>query len=82
MLGDPKECRAHAKQCWALASDVENQVLKASLTDLAQKWARLAADLTQRLLDSFGDSNLMVQPQLDTVHSATRTRSVPLSDDA
>jgi len=35
MLGDPKECREHAKRCWALASETKNPVLQESLTDLA-----------------------------------------------
>ena len=45
MPGDPKECREHAKRCWALAFEVTNPVLKESLMDTAQRWSRLAADL-------------------------------------
>jgi len=45
MRGDPKRCREHAKRCWALASEVTNPVLKESLTDAAQRWAVLAAEL-------------------------------------
>ena len=45
MPGDPKRCREHAKRCWALASEVTNPVLKESLTDAAQRWAVLAAEL-------------------------------------
>ena len=45
MPGDPKECREHAKRCWALASEVTNPALKESLVDTAQRWPRLATDL-------------------------------------
>jgi hypothetical protein len=55
MPGDPKECREHAKRCWELASEATNPVLKESLIDLAQRWARLASDLevTKRMLDAW-----------------------------
>jgi hypothetical protein len=57
MPGDPKECREHAKRCWELASEATNPVLKESLIDLAQRWARLASDLevTKRMLDAWGE---------------------------
>jgi hypothetical protein len=57
MPGDPEECRAHAKRCWALAAETKNPVLKESLVDLAQRWARLAQDLhaTRELLSEWGD---------------------------
>jgi len=45
MPGDPKECREHAKRCWALASEVTNPALKESLVESAQRWSRLATDL-------------------------------------
>jgi hypothetical protein len=45
MPGDPKECREHAKRCWALASQTKNPVLKESLVDIAQRWVLLAAEL-------------------------------------
>ena len=45
MPGDPKQCREHAKRCWALASEITNPVLKESLTDAAQRWAVLATEL-------------------------------------
>ena len=45
MPGNPEECRAHARRCWALAAEVTNPVVKKSLTDLAQRWAKVAADL-------------------------------------
>ena len=56
MLGDPKECRKHAKHCWALASETENPVLKQSLVEIAQRWARLATELdaTHALLKAWG----------------------------
>jgi hypothetical protein len=45
MPGDPKQCREHAKRCWALAAQTTNPVLKDSLIDAAQRWAVLAAEL-------------------------------------
>ena len=45
MPGDPKQCREHAKRCWALASEITNPVLKESLIDAAQRWALLATEL-------------------------------------
>jgi hypothetical protein len=56
MPGDPKECREHAKRCWALASETINPVLKESLVELAQRWVAIATDLetTKRLLDTWG----------------------------
>ena len=55
MPGDPNECREHAKRCWALASETKNPELRDSLTDLAQRWARLATDLevTLKLLEQW-----------------------------
>jgi hypothetical protein len=55
MPGDPSECREHAKRCWALASETKNPVVKESLVELAQHWARLAAELeaTHRLLKAW-----------------------------
>ena len=57
MPGDPEGCRQHAKRCWALASETKNPDLKESLTDLAQRWARLAIDLetTLKLLEQWGE---------------------------
>jgi len=37
MPGGPKECREHAKRCWALASEVTNPALKESLVETAQR---------------------------------------------
>ena len=45
MPGNPEEYRAHARRCWALAAEVTNPVRKKRLTDLAQRWAKVAADL-------------------------------------
>jgi hypothetical protein len=45
MPGNPKECREHAKRCWALATETKNPALKESLVEIAQKWARLATEL-------------------------------------
>jgi len=45
MPGNPEQCRQHAKRCWALALETTNPVLKESLTDAAQRWAVLAAEL-------------------------------------
>ena len=57
MPGDPEECRAHAKRCWALAAETKNPDLRDSLTDLAQRWARLAIDLekTLQLLEEWSE---------------------------
>jgi hypothetical protein len=57
MPGDPNECRERAKQCWQLASEANSPALKATLVDLAQRWARLATDLetTKDLLKDWGD---------------------------
>jgi hypothetical protein len=57
MPGDPKECRQHAKNCWALAAEATSPEIKYHLTDLAQRWAAIATDLefTQKLLDELGD---------------------------
>jgi hypothetical protein len=52
MPGDPSECRMHAQRCWALAAEASTSEIKTHFTDLAQRWAGLAADLeaTERLL--------------------------------
>jgi hypothetical protein len=56
MPGDPQECRAHAKRCWALAQQTNDPVLKDCLVDTAQRWSRLAADLdaTYEYVDKWG----------------------------
>jgi hypothetical protein len=55
MPSDPKECREHAKRCWALAAETKNPILKDSLVDLAQRWTRLALDLqaTEEILEKW-----------------------------
>ena len=60
MPGDPRECREHAKRCWALASEVTNPALKESLVEAAQRWSRLAVDLeaVHVLLDEWGPKEL------------------------
>jgi hypothetical protein len=60
MPGDPKECREHAKRCWALASEVTNPVLRDSLLETAQRWSRLAVDLEAMhfLLEEWGPKDL------------------------
>lgn len=57
MPGDPDECRERAKRCWGLAAEAKEPSLKASLLDLAQRWAALATDLeaTKRLLAAWGE---------------------------
>jgi hypothetical protein len=56
MPGDPKECREHAKNCWALAAAASQPDLKSHFTDMAQRWARLASDLEKmdELLHEWG----------------------------
>ena len=56
MPGDPKECREHAQRCLALAAETNDLRLKESLTDLAKRWASIAADLeaTRALLAEAG----------------------------
>jgi len=62
MPGDPKQCREHAKRCWALASQTTNPVLKESLTDAAQRWAVLATELEtiHSLLEAIEESEKKV----------------------
>jgi hypothetical protein len=57
MPGDPNESRERAKRCWQFASETTNPALKASLVDLAQRWAALATDLerTNELMRVWGD---------------------------
>jgi hypothetical protein len=58
MPGDPEECRAHAKRCWALAGEAKNPEIKNSLLEIAHRWTRLAVDLevTRELLRKWGDA--------------------------
>jgi hypothetical protein len=52
MLSTPTEYRERAKLCLGLAAETHEPRLKESLTDLAQRWTALAADLeaTRELL--------------------------------
>ena len=53
---DPDECHENAKRCLATAL-VSDFILKASLTDNAQRWLRLAVDVqaTKELLEKWRD---------------------------
>ena len=59
MPGDPKECREHARRCWALAGEAKNPEIKNSLIEIAQRWTVLASDLeaTHKLLKAFEERN-------------------------
>jgi hypothetical protein len=76
MPGDPKQCREHAKRCWALASQTTNPVLKESLTDAAQRWAVLATELEtiHSLLEAIEETEKKVwarqRPALSTPQDA------------
>jgi hypothetical protein len=56
MPGDPKKYNEHAERCLELASQAWDPVLKENLTQAAQRWTRLAADLanTSEILDECG----------------------------
>lgn len=56
MPGDPKECREHAKRCWALAGETKSPVVKESLEECAQTWARLVSEMeaTRALVEKWG----------------------------
>jgi hypothetical protein len=41
---DAKECRDNAKRCLAQAAETKDTILKERLAEIAQGWARLAAD--------------------------------------
>jgi hypothetical protein len=41
---DAKECQENAKRCLAQAAETPDPVLKERLAEIAQGWARLAAD--------------------------------------
>jgi hypothetical protein len=45
MWGDPKEYRDRARRYCELAAETNDPVLKESLVDYAERWARIAADL-------------------------------------
>lgn len=45
MLGNPRECRDHAKNCLRLAAEAQMPGAKAHFEALAEKWLELATDL-------------------------------------
>jgi len=45
MAGDPKECRANARQCMDLAASVKYPQLRVTFLKLAGKWTKLAIAL-------------------------------------
>jgi hypothetical protein len=55
--GDPKQYREHAERCRSLAAETTDPVLRERLTDAAQRWEILAADLenVNSLLESLED---------------------------
>ena len=52
---DTDECHENAKRCLATALETSDLSLKASLTDNAQRWLRLAVDVqaTKELLEKW-----------------------------
>ena len=64
---DPDECHENAKRCLATALETSDLILKASLTDNAQRWLRLAVDV--QATKSFSKSGA-------TNAAARRVRSV------
>jgi hypothetical protein len=55
MTGDPKQCRAYAAQCSEMAAKARNPEHKRMLTNLAQSWLGIAAELesSRALLDAY-----------------------------
>ena len=45
MLGDPNECRDHARNCLRLAEFATSREATRVFVDLAHSWTRLAVDL-------------------------------------
>jgi hypothetical protein len=62
MPGDPKECREHAKHCFALAAEITNPTLRESFLDAARRWVRLAAEVetANSLLAEWGTETVKV----------------------
>ena len=54
---DADECHENAKRCLATALETNDLTLKASLTDNAQRWLRLAVDVqaTKELLKRWSE---------------------------
>jgi len=44
MLGDPNECRAHAAHCVEVAAETTSPIIRATFSDLARQWTKLATD--------------------------------------
>jgi hypothetical protein len=44
---DAKECREHAKNCMRQAAEVTDPIVRQRMSETAQGWARLAADLAK-----------------------------------
>jgi hypothetical protein len=55
MPGDPKQCREYAHQCAEMAQRARNPEHRKTLTQLAQAWLGVAAELerSQTLLDAY-----------------------------
>jgi hypothetical protein len=55
MPGDPQECRAHARNCAAMAEQARTPAHRQTLKELEQAWLKLAADLeaNQALLEAY-----------------------------
>jgi len=56
MLGDPRECREHAKHCLKLAAETADAQVKKRYETLARRWLALAKDLevTAALIKKWG----------------------------
>jgi hypothetical protein len=45
MLGEPNECRARATYCVEVAAETTSPIIKATFSDLARQWTKLATDI-------------------------------------
>jgi hypothetical protein len=45
MPGDPRECRAHARNCHKLAESASTAEVRRTFVDLAHSWTKLAVEL-------------------------------------
>jgi hypothetical protein len=48
MPSDPAECRERARQCAALAHEIEEPKLKATFLELARAWSDVVAEIESR----------------------------------
>jgi hypothetical protein len=73
MPGSPEECRAHARQCAAMAERADQPRASQDAHDLANTWLRLAADLEahQTLIEAY-------PPELDGMYKDGNGRSKPV----